>query len=471
MNITLIYPPYSGIYGSFKPAAELVAYYPPLGLTYLVSALSRDHSVSIIDMEVEGLGVDDVKELLIKHSSAVVGVTSTTPTHHIAEELFKLVKNIDKNIITVSGGPHPTSLPKQTLKETKELDFIVCGEGEKTLPEIVNSLEGEKDFSKIEGIAWRRGGKIIVNSRRKLIENLDELEFPARNLLNNEKYLWSVPKKGIVPITTFMSSRGCPFQCVFCSQRVLFGEVMRYRSVENIIQELCEIKETYGINHIIWLDDTFGINKKRAYEVCDSIIKEDLGITWECMTRVDVITKKLLEKMKASGLVRLSFGVESGNQHILDAAKKGITLDQIRRAYDIATELDLETRMSVILGLPFETRKTVKKTIDFMKSLKAYQAYVNIGTPFPATEYYEMAKNGYGGLHLLSDDWSEYRRWGNAVIEVNDLSRDDLIRLQKRALLDFYLRPKQILYNLKRAGLKAGFKNSIGFIKSLFNLK
>ena len=186
----------------------------------------------------------------------------------------------------------------------------------------------------------------------------------------------------------------------------------------------------------------------------------------EILEEYPTLTKEMLKKMKEAGLIRLSFGVESGNPDLLEEAKKGTNLDQIKKAYELADSLGIETRMSIILGLPFETEETIKRTIKFMKGLKCEQAYVNIGTPFPGTEYYDMAKRGYGGLKLLTEDWREYRRWGNAVININDLNRKDLIKWQRRALLEFYLRPKQMIYNLRRAGLKAAIKNAISFIRS-----
>jgi radical SAM superfamily enzyme YgiQ (UPF0313 family) len=202
--------------------------------------------------------------------------------------------------------------------------------------------------------------------------------------------------------------------------------------------------------------------------MCDEIKRRKLDITWEGYTRADRITKDLLKQMKDAGLVRLSFGVESGDQRILEAIKKGTSLEQYRQAYEWCDELGLETRCSVMLGHPFETRETVKKTVDFVCSLKIHQAYINIATPYPGTALLEMAREGYGGLRLLTEDWTEYRRYGNAVMEMNDLTRQDLIRLQKAAYLRFYLRPAIAWRNLKRAGLRAALLNATGFALSVF---
>ncbi len=465
MKVILIYPEFTDIYGRYRAAAKVGVVYPPLGLMYLAASLEQDgHDVKIIDTEVENLSKPEIVKKVVSENPDIVGITSTTPIHHKSIELIKAIKQANPSIKTIMGGPHPTSLPQQTIKECPEVDIVSIGESEQTIREICN----QNKLSKIKGICYKEKNQAKITGKRELIKDLNSIPLPARYLVKNEKYLWSVPKKGIIPSTPIMTTRGCPYKCVFCSQLVIFGNCMRYRSVDNVIKEIDEIVNKYKINHLIFYDDTLGLNKKLTYELVDAIKKEKLDFTFEGMTRVNIINKELLEKLKSIGLNRLSFGVESGNQHILDAAKKGITLEQIRKAYELTDKLGIETRMSIVLGLPFETKKTVEKTIKFMKSLKCYQAYVNIGTPFPGTEYYDMAVKGYGGIKLLTKDWKEFRRWGNAVIEVNDLKREDLIKLQKKALMSFYMTPKRIIYNLRRAGIKAAFVNSMSAAKSLF---
>ena len=441
MKVLLINPSFTGIYGNFAPAAKVGVLWPPMGLAYLASNI-KGHDVKILDLEINS----DLDGTLKEFNPDIVGITFTTPLYNQAMDLFKHIKELNSDIYTIAGGPHPTTLPNSVIS-SKYVDTVMVGEGEVAINKFLDNPTKR------------------VLTREPLIQDLDTIKFPARHLLENEKYLFSVPGKGIVPLTSFMSSRGCPFMCTFCSQHLMFGRKMRYRSIENCIEELKQIKKM-GINHLSMLDDTLGLDKERTYKLCNRIVEEDLDITFEGYTRINIITKELLEKLKKAGLVRLSFGVESGNQEILNAIKKGINLEQIRKAYELADKVGIETRMSIIFGLPGETEETIKRTIKFMKSLKCNQAYVNIATPFPGTELYENAESGTGGMKLLTKDWKEYRRWGNAVINVNDLSAKDLIRWQRRALLEFYLRPKQIYYNLKRAGIKAAFKNGISFFKS-----
>ena len=461
MRILLINPPYTTIYGKYQPLAKVGALWSPLGLMYLASSLEgAGHKVEINDLEINPEYISTIKCF----KPDIVGITSVTPTYHIATEIFHTIKNIDDSIITIAGGPHYTALPKESLQENKDIDFIIHGEGEVTIIELIKEINGRHNFNKIKGVAYEDEEGIKINERRELIRDLDKILFPARHLIDQSKYLWSVPKKGLIPITSLMTTRGCPSLCSFCSQHITFGRRVRYRSSDNVVQEIEEAKEKYHIDHFTVVDDTLGLNKKRTYELCDAI--KDLNITFEGYTRVDVIDKELLLRLKEAGLNRLSFGIESGDQNILDAIRKGINPEQIKKAYEIATEVGLETRGSIILGLPFETKETIKETIKFIKSLKCKQMYVNVGTPFPGTEYCEMAQKGYGGLRLIDTDWRDYRRWGSAVLDVNDLTAEDLIRWQRKALLSFYLRPKQIWYNFHRAGLKAAVHNGWAFVKS-----
>lgn len=443
MKILLVNPSFTGVYGNFSPAAKIGVLYPPLGLASLVANIEGYHETKIIDLELNPNLLDALKSF----QPDIVGVTFTTPLYNQALDIFKIVKKYSESIWTVAGGPHCSAVP-ETVISSSFVDTVIPGEGEIAFNKFLKSPT--------------RG----IMAREPLIADLDSINFPDRDLLDNQKYVWSVPGKGIQPMATIMTSRGCPFKCIFCSQKVIFGNNVRYRSVPGVIEELKLIVDKYHIRHFSFLDDTLGLNHERTFGLCDSIIKEKLNITFEGYTRVNVVTFEMLKKLKEAGLNRISFGVESGNQHILDAAKKGTTLDQIRKAYEIADEVGLETRLSVIFGLPEETEETIINTIEFIKKLKCKQAYINIGTPFPGTEYYEYAKSGVGGLSLLSSNWAAYRRWGNAVIRVNDLEPNDLVSWQRKALLKFYLRPSIILYNLTRADFRSAIRNSFGFIKS-----
>ena len=257
----------------------------------------------------------------------------------------------------------------------------------------------------------------------------------------------------------------------------MYGRRVRWHSIQRVMEELDYIVNENDIKHIIIMDENLTLNKKRLLLICREIKKNNLKFTWEGWTHVSTVDEEILQAMKSAGLIRLSFGIESGDQKILNKIKKAITLDQVRNAYGIAEKVGIETRGSAMLGHPYETRETAWRTIKFLRSIKeCQQVFLNVTCPYPGTELYDCAVTGKGGMKLLTTDYSQYKRYGNPVIEVNDLSAKDLKRLQIMGLLYFYLTPRRIFYNIfKRTGLKAGIINGFAFLhgvlKGLFSKK
>lgn len=473
MRILLIVPPSLEVYGRFKAAARLAAQpQMPLGIAYIGAVLIRSgHEVTILDSDVEGLDVAGVLAKLAELKPNLVGITATTPTYFQALCLIEQMLQ-HSDVLTVLGGYHLTALPQETMAECPA-DFGIYGEGEETIVELAAALEAGKQeqgkslVANIQGLIWRDEGRNIhINAPRPQIADLDSIPYPARHLLNYRKYLWSVPHKGWRPVTSLISQRGCPYHCVFCCVHTMFPRV-RYRKIPAVVDEIEYIVKELGIDHIMFQDDTLTLNRHKVLEMCELIQERGLKFTWEGYTRADTVTKDLLKEMKRAGLIRLSFGVESGVETILEAIKKGIHLKDLERVYEWASELGLETRCSFMIGHPFETMETIKETVRFVNSLRCYQAYINIAMPYPGSELLEMAKQGVGGLRLLTTDWHEYRRYGNAVTEMNGLTREDLIRLQKWAYRSFYLRPHIIWYNLRRADLRSAVLNVLAFLNSV----
>lgn len=471
MKVLLINPPFFDVYRGFKEAAKLGASYPPIGLLYLASsALRAGHRVELCDVDVEGLNIEELIEKVKDFGPDVVALTATTPTYVGARDIIKEIKR-RLNIITALGGYHLTILLDEILKELPELDFGIYGEGETTLVKLLNCLENKGNPADVKGVIWRdRQGSIKINPRRPLIPNLDTLPFPARHLLKKGCYLWSVPKRGVQEIALLVTKRGCPFRCKFCSAHSMFLRQIRYRSVKNVVDEIEHIIKDRGISHILFEDDTLILKRERMKAICQEIKKRNLVFTWEGMARANLIDFEILKMMHDVGLRRVSFGIESGDQNILNLEQKGITLEQIRQAYKWAKQAGIETRGSAIIGHPGETITTALRTIRFLRSLKHLdQVYINIMVPYPGTEIYDIAKEGRHGMRLLCDDFSEFVRYNNSVIEVNNLTRRRLIFLQKFGLLYFYLTPRRIIYNISRAGLKTGFKNVWAFAKGILS--
>jgi len=426
------------------------------------------YKAKIIDMDTEGKNIDDIIQEISQYSPDVIGISATSPVVPMAKLTASKIKE-RFNIPVVIGGVHVTVAPEQAMREGKSFDYGIIGEGEITLLELVEALARGDSVNRIKGLIYRDGENVLRTEPRPYIQDLDSLPIPDRTLLNLDRYTFSIPKKGTGRITLMMTNRGCPFQCVFCSARTIWGTRVRWRSVGKVLEEIEHIVNGLHIKYITFADDTLTLKRDRMIEICNGILERNIQFNWEGMTRANTVDEELLKLMKKAGLVRLSFGIESGDPEILRKIKKGVTVEEVKRAYKSAYKLGIETRGSVMIGHPYETKRTVMKTLWFIRNLKeCMQAYINITTPFPGTELYEMVLRGEGGTRLLTKDLAQYRRYGNPVMEVNDLTKKDLIKLQRLGFIMFFLTFRRIIYNLRRAGILAGMKNAGGFIKSIW---
>lgn len=395
---------------------------------YLAPVLEEEgHEVKIVDSPTLGYGLSDVREVIKGFNPELVGITSTTPAIYDAYKVAKVAKELNPSCTTVIGGPHPTFTAKQTLKECPHLDIAVRGEGEETIGEVASS----KDIESIEGITYRKNSKILENENRPPIMDLDSLPFPAYHLLPMDRY-----KVGGLRYATMVTSRGCPFNCIFCSSSRICGKVWRGKSPRRVLEQMELLLNEYGIREIEMIDDTFTLNKNRARKICDLVIEKGLDISWSCSSRVDTIDKSLAEKLKEAGCHTVYMGIESGTKKTLDYLKKGISLGQIKKAVKMVKKAGLNPVGSFILGVPGETKKQMKGTVEFAKKLGLTLAQFTLLTPYPGTEAYEMAeKNNL----LLTKDWSKYTTL-NPVMKVPGMTAKELKRTIFEAYLNFYLR-------------------------------
>ena len=452
MKIILARPEYSKVYGKFSFGKKLTSgESPPLGLCYIASVLELEgHEVRIIDGQAEHKSVEKVVQDVLDFEPDILGITATTPMINDAAKITELVKKEEKEIKTVVGGPHVTALPIETLETFPHIDIGVLGEGERTISLVTSAIMDNHPLSNVEGIVWRHGGKVVYNPAGPMIRDLDTLPFPARHLCN-PSYYRSTSAHGEVGIfTTMESSRGCPFQCSFCYP--IFGKTVRFRSAENIVDEMESVRKQFDTKIIGFIDDTMTVNRKRMREFCDEVIRRGLQkeLEWGCTTRVDVIDGEMLKKMKKAGCVRINYGIESGNAGILKTILKGVTLEQAKKAIALTNMIGIETVAYFILGHPYETRETIRDTIDFARKLKADVAEFSIMTPFPGTELWKMIEQKRGGIKLLSKNWSEFGHYGHAVISVDNISSNDLLNYQKLAFKEYYLRPSYIISQLSK---------------------
>ena len=466
MKILLIAPPWLEIYGDYKAAAKVGLVTPPLGLAYLGGGiLATGSECEVLDMEAEQLTTEGLIAHIKENKPDLIGLTATTPIFHNATVLAEQIKKEFPIIPLALGGVHSTIVGKKALEECPYFDFQVQGEAEITIQEIIFALENGKSLEGITGVNFRQGDTIVENPKRISIDNIDQIPIAARHLLGNNNYKSYLPNSGSTSYTGIFTSRGCPYECTFCSQHTMYGRKVRNHTIERVIEEIRVIVEENGIQHLIIMDDTLTVNKKRMMKLCEAIKKSGLKFTWEGWTHAATVDEEVLQTMKEAGLIRLSFGIESGDPEILKSIKKGATLNHIKNAYRIARKVGLETRGSAIIGHPNETKASAWRTLKFIRSLKdCQQMFLNVATPYPGTELYDAAVNGTGGMRLLKTDYSEYKRYGDPVISVNDLSPRDLKKLQMIGLIMFYMTPYRFWYNIfRRSTLKAGVVNVYAF--------
>ena len=429
--------------------------WPRLGIAYIAAYLrDRGVRVGILDCKVEGLNLEKATERILDFQPDLVGVSAFTEEILEAATICRLVKNNRKSIATVIGGAHASAIPEQVLVEFSGIDIAVYGEGEETLWEVVQAL-GKGGLPQVHGIAYRDAGRIVLNQPRSLIETLDSLPYPAWDLFPLQKYrgstIPSLGEKGYKDILELpiLSMRGCPYGCNFCFHA--YGKTVRFRDYKKVVDEIQFNMDHYGATQFFFADGTFGIKKENVIGMCNEIICRKLNkkIRWSAPTRADVSTEETLTLMKQAGCMTFCIGAESGDEQILKNSDKGETKEQMRKAVGLAKKVGLPVEASFVMGHPYETEESIKRTVDFAKELDLDTFYISIMIPYPGTKVLEMAKKGAGNYNLLSKDWSQYTKQSGGPLELKDIPLAKLRNIQARAYLKYYLRPRKILFMLK----------------------
>jgi len=437
-KVLLVNPPFWRLLGSHFNSL-------PLGLCYIASVLkANNHNVLVYNTDYDSKpdysnikeiynNYEDYKEILsnlnhliwqeinkqiIKYSPDIVGITINTSTYKSAENIAKLIKTHNKNVQIIVGGIHPTVLPNETI-QSSYFDLVVRGEGEFTFLEILN---GKSSYDKIKGITYYEGetNQIFENPQRDFVCNLDCLPFPARDLfLNDTKYM----EYGYI-----LSGRGCPFNCTFCASEKLWKSQVRFRSPENVINEIDHVYDTYGTRFFYFVDDTFTLNKERIKRICTDLKVFD-DITWICNVRVGTVSEQTLQIMKDSGCIRLKVGIESGSDRIL-RKHKSITKKQVKDFISLTKKVGIDITGYFMIGFPEETNETVKETIFFAKELDLSYISPSILTPYPGTKIYDdMIKSGVN----LPSKWEYFFHQSKDMVRnINEEFVDEFISLGER---------------------------------------
>lgn len=430
---------------------------PPLGLSYVAAALEKaGFKVEMLDNYLLRKSIDEVKEIVKRASPEIVGMTCSSASYPRCVETAKAIKEVLPSCKIVVGGWHPSYVPESMLQHP-EIDYVVVGEGERAMVELATCLTkgNEKAAAQVAGVAYRHEGKIVQNAQ-SFIKNLDELPFPARHLLPMHLYEKEIPYLKANPFTTMNIVRGCPFNCVYCETRRLWGQTCRGFSPPRVVDEIVHLKETYGIRGIYFVGDNFTINKKRTMELCELIKKSKLDVEWVCDTRADMISRELLQAMKEAGCRTIWFGVESGSPRILEKINKGITIEQTVQAFKLCREAGIRIASSFIMGIPGETLEDIEMTYKFAKKLDPDWAQFNVYIAVPGSGLYDEVMQK--GLYDRKEGFLAY-------VKTDEFNYESLLAIQRRYQADMDLSPRRILRKMRREGFWTVMKKAPRYLR------
>ncbi|MCQ9205350.1 MAG: B12-binding domain-containing radical SAM protein [Omnitrophica bacterium] len=455
MKILLLNPPILGI---DKPPV------PPLGISYIAAVLKKNNFiVDLIDLDLEREKFKNIYEIMASYRPDLVGISGLTIQMENVYYIAKVIKKISKKIIVVTGGPHPSSLSEQTLKEAGgNIDIVVAGEGEFTLLDIAM----DKPWEQIEGILYIKDGKIYGNKKREPISDLDSLPFPARDMLAIKKYRgWGPLRES--PTTHLIASRGCPFDCIFCSETAVFGRNHRRRDPKRVVDEIEHLIKEYGMREVSFYDDLFTLNKKWVISVCHEIIKRNIKLDWKALSRVDTVDYEVLSYMKKAGCRIIFYGIESGSQKILDNIRKSQTVEQNLTAARLTKKVGIEMFAFFMIGNVGETQSTIYQTIKLARRIKPRYYQFTIARPDPGSYLYNEYIQEINEKNL---SWGEYYAFpdnpAKMIVVGSEVSNQELIIFRKLAYMA--MRPMSLIKNLIKAAVTFNLKQVKRILKVWF---
>lgn len=415
---------------------------PPLGLAQLAAVLEGEGiPVDIVDCSAQGIHWSALQRVIDESRPNVIGATAYTPFFYQALEAMSIAKRVAPQIITVLGGPHVTFTPEETLLRHPEVDFIVRGEGERSLVDLLRCLERVEDPSRVKGIALRQGGEILLTPPQPLVD-VNELPLPAYHLLPMEKYYFTILGK----FATIISSRGCPFRCTFCSEWRFWGNCWRPREPKRVVDEMELLNRKYGRESFWFGDDCFNVSAEHVKGICDEIAKRGLDVSWFYQGRADLVVrqKELLPQMRRCGNLMVQIGIESSTDGELARFNKNLTMDQVKEAIDLLKRNDIISQGLMIVGTREDNADSIIHKVHRMKRLDPDFPIFTVFTPFPGSDVYEEAKaNGW----IETYDYSIYDM-SHAVMSTEHLSRDQLTLLIYWCFSSYYIDPVKVAKGL-----------------------
>ncbi len=446
-RVVLVNPPMriEQVYGIFSPWGGAS---PPTGMCYIAAVLrEQGFDVSILDAEALGLDCGETVSRILAKDPQIVGLACKTLWVENAHRVARELKARAPDVMVVAGGNHVTALPERSLQAFPAFDLVVVGEGEKTFLELATALNDGRDLKSVPGLALRENGGAARTPPRERIRNLDELPFPAFDLLPDlathyRPALTSVEK---LPAFSVVASRGCPCHCTFCDRGV-FGNRVTTHSPEYTVALLRTLVDTYGIRYLLFDDDNLLLNRKRLFRLLDLMKDQELRLPFTCQSRVDTVDEERLRCLKEAGCRMVLFGIESGSQRILDAMKKGITVDQIRKAIALTHEFRIRAQGFFILGYPGETEETMQETVQMIRDCRFDDVGVFLFSPLPGSEAYrDIVAQG-----TFAEDWSRMNSLDEVVFVPEGLTAEKLREYSDRCYRACYAGARQALSLFKR---------------------
>ncbi len=435
MKILLIDPPRKGWWLLYDTIL------PNLGLAHLASYIEKylhnyEIEIKIIDCSANKISWNELENIIENEEPNIIGVSAITCNINLAYKVCELAKKVNSKILTVIGGPHPTFCTNQVLNECKYVDVIVRGEGEETFKELVLSYMEHDEIKPVNGISYRINNRIIHCPDRNLIEPLDKIPAPAWHLLPMDKYRLSAwGNKAII----YVSSRGCPFKCIFCSEWKFWRNKWRGYSANRIFNDMRILVEKYDKN-IIWFgDDTFNVDRKRIIDLCNLILENNLKVNWGIEARIDLLYRDLdlIKLMREAGLIWTLIGIESPYQNELSNMEKNIRIEQINEVVKVLKDYDIIVQGMFIIGTPNDTRETILEKAEYALKLDLDFTIFTPLTPLPGTILYEWAKNN----NLIKiHDYSKYD-FAHAIMDTWNLSYSEVQKLMIECYKKFYFNP------------------------------